>query len=127
MFRSIATLIFTIESNVLPTAYENAEGVDCTKDNPPQAGEVCRLNYTALTEQCNDGTNFGYKGKKPSPCILLRLNKVRCVGGFCLFAWGFFVLFFGCFFLGFGCLRAQSFAKGISGMDLLRQFDLLPH
>lgn len=52
--------------------------MDCSGIDKPRLDEqvACRFNYSALTEQCNEKNGYGMLEGKP--CILLKLNKVRC-------------------------------------------------
>ncbi|XP_045598994.2 sodium/potassium-transporting ATPase subunit beta-2 isoform X2 [Procambarus clarkii] len=47
---------------------------DCSEDNPPKEGEVCKFQDTWLTDRCQKGESWGYM--RESPCILLKLNKM---------------------------------------------------
>ena len=61
-----------------PAAYETSAGgnvVDCTETNLPKAGEVCRFSAAWFKGACSSAESWGYN--KESPCIILKLNKVR--------------------------------------------------
>lgn len=48
---------------------------DCSEDKLPGDGEVCRFQDTWLKGKCQKAESWGYN--RESPCILLKLNKVR--------------------------------------------------
>ena len=62
------------------TAYYDADkdmtgGRNCTDaDIGRDDNDVCSIDMTALTKECNEANSFGYDEGKP--CVLLRLNKV---------------------------------------------------
>lgn len=50
--------------------------VECDKNSPPQNGKVCRVDVTpSQFGICTKEQNYGYP--KSSPCVFLKLNKVR--------------------------------------------------
>lgn len=52
--------------------------VDCDKNSPPQNGKVCRVDVTpSQFGICTKEQNYGYP--KSSPCVFLKLNKVRWI------------------------------------------------
>ncbi|XP_059177865.1 sodium/potassium-transporting ATPase subunit beta-like isoform X2 [Physella acuta] len=63
-------------SKVLKEYKKILDNVDCTGVNQPRPDEniACRVNYSALTEHCNEENRYGMAEGKP--CILLKLNKI---------------------------------------------------
>lgn len=59
---------------VLKTYKEEKKGVPCGYDTERPTGKSCAVNYTALTEECNEGNSFGYADEQP--CVLMRLNRI---------------------------------------------------
>ena len=59
------------------TAYtvEEDNRVDCSFDNPPPEGKVCKVPMTNWSPCVKENQ---YNFKKKSPCIFLKLNKVSC-------------------------------------------------
>lgn len=61
-------------------AYHNASKwpprnvVNCDFNSPPSPGKVCRNNINEFTE-CSKAKGYGYA--KGSPCVFLKLNRVR--------------------------------------------------
>jgi len=48
--------------------------VECTPGEADSDGRACRVDYKALTQECNEANDFGYKDGKP--CVLLKLNRI---------------------------------------------------
>lgn len=78
---SLVVLIAYCLCLVVLIAYLEAEaavdkkGVVCYPGVERDLDVPCRVNTSALTEDCNIENNFGY-GAEKQPCVLLRLNKV---------------------------------------------------
>jgi sodium/potassium-transporting ATPase subunit beta len=51
-------------------------GTDCAsmKDVRPDATDACKVDFAALTKECNEENWYGMKDGKP--CVLLKLNKI---------------------------------------------------
>eukprot|EP00745_Piridium_sociabile_P006248 TRINITY_DN140246_c0_g1_i1.p1 TRINITY_DN140246_c0_g1~~TRINITY_DN140246_c0_g1_i1.p1 ORF type:complete len:299 (+),score=51.49 TRINITY_DN140246_c0_g1_i1:82-978(+) len=52
------------------------KGKACSPGNLPVDDEICRVDVSALTSECNVNNSFGYDKDIVQPCILLRLNKI---------------------------------------------------
>ncbi len=49
--------------------------VPCDFDTTPGVGKVCAVNIEQNFGPCSESNGFGYN--KSSPCIYLKLNKVK--------------------------------------------------
>lgn len=57
-----------------PSKEDEKNRVDCSNDQPPPNGKVCRVDVKKAFGQCTTENRFGYP--KSSPCVFLKLNKV---------------------------------------------------
>ncbi|XP_035776398.1 sodium/potassium-transporting ATPase subunit beta-2-like [Anopheles albimanus] len=62
-----------IDEFLAPYTQEEDNRVDCSFDNPPPEGKVCKVPMTSWTP-CNKENRYNFK--KKSPCIFLKLNKI---------------------------------------------------
>uniref|UniRef100_A0A182RRH8 Sodium/potassium-transporting ATPase subunit beta n=2 Tax=Anopheles funestus TaxID=62324 RepID=A0A182RRH8_ANOFN len=62
-----------IDEFLTPYTKEEDNQVDCSFDNPPPEGKVCKVPMTNWSPCVKDNR---YNFKKKSPCIFLKLNKI---------------------------------------------------
>ena len=74
---SLAYVCFVLIAYLEAETADEKKGVVCSPGMERTSDEPCRVNTSALTQDCNIANNFGY-GKEKQPCVLLRLNKVVC-------------------------------------------------
>lgn len=60
-------------------AYENGGGVECPNHQKPddfiEGQDFCSVDLSEISVECSNKTGYGYF--EGTPCVLLKLNKVR--------------------------------------------------